>query len=80
MCFIYVCTVLVCIFTIQICYDFTIKTSRKSPEINFLTISGYYLDRNLTSDDVNQKCENFSHYDVIHNKQNIKLSNYFNRN
>jgi len=34
---IYARTVHVCIFTIKLCHDFTIKSSRKSREIN-----GYY--------------------------------------
>jgi len=30
------------IFTIKLCHDFTINSSRKSREINRLTISSYY--------------------------------------
>jgi len=38
---IYTRTVHVCKFTISLCHDFTINSSRKSREINCLTISGY---------------------------------------
>ena len=37
----YARTVLVCIFTIKLCHDFKNKLSRKSRDINCLTISGY---------------------------------------
>ena len=33
----------VCIYIIKLCHDFTIRSSRKSCEINYLTIiNGYY--------------------------------------
>jgi len=33
----------VCIFTIKLCHDFTINSTRKCHEINCLRFSGYYL-------------------------------------
>jgi len=40
--FIFARTLHVCIFTTKLCHNFTINLSRKSREINCLTISGYY--------------------------------------
>jgi len=45
----------VCILTIKLCHEFAFNLSRKSREINYLTISGYYPVYRLAIIDIRTK-------------------------